>query len=66
MRKCRGTRSLVIWAVAVAVVVLDGAPAAQNIVLEQVLVKVNGAIITRPSWRSARFKCCGESATKAM
>ena len=47
MRKWRGTRSLGIWAVAVAVVGLDGAPAAQNIVLEQVLVKVNGAIITK-------------------
>ena len=47
MRKCSGTRGLVIWAVAAAVVVLDGAPAAQNIVLEQVLVKVNGAIITK-------------------
>ena len=47
MRKCSGTRGLVIWAVAAAVVVLEGAPAEQNIVLEQVLVKVNGAIITK-------------------
>ncbi len=47
MRKCSGTRGLVIWAVAAVVVVLEGAPAEQNIVLEQVLVKVNGAIITK-------------------
>ena len=47
MRKCSGTRGLVIWAVAAAVMVLDGAAAAQNIVLEQILVKVNGAIITK-------------------
>ncbi len=47
MRKCSGIRDLVIWAVVAAVVVLDGAVAAQNIVLEQILVKVNGAIITK-------------------
>jgi len=47
VRKCSGTRGLVIWVVAAAVMVLDGAAAAQNIVLEQILVKVNGAIITK-------------------